>query len=164
MLDSVETAVFNSSRPSMNHCKELWELFYQRGEAAVTSSIKTIKSVCDQISAFLRKSSGALHHGNEPLLVTGAGVPDAVSRHASAHGHAARRPETSHPSQQELPGSAAGPGPAEEEETQTVCPALRNRDRTDHVMNVLTSGPMRFNSGRSLCLFSFLKGTVYHKI
>lgn len=71
-----------------------------------------------------REGAGALHHGYEPLVLVGAGVPDAVSPHVSALSHPAHRPETRHLPQQELPGSAARPRPAAEEETQNLHPAV----------------------------------------
>ncbi len=68
----------------------------------------------------LRKGSGALHHGNEPLLVTGAArtwccITTCLCTRPCV---ASSRNEPSIPTG--LPGSAAGPGPAEEEEHQTV--------------------------------------------
>lgn len=81
------------------------------------------------LSSSRRKSSGALHHGNEPLLDAGAGISDALSQHVSTQGHKARHPETGHISQQKLSGIAAGSGPTEEEKTQNVCPAVKNHQQ-----------------------------------
>lgn len=70
--------------------------------------------------SFCREGAGALHHGYEPFVLVGAGISDAVSAHVSVLGYSATRKETSHLPEQELPGSAAGPRPAAEKETQNM--------------------------------------------
>lgn len=85
-----------------------------------------------------RESAGALHYGYEPLVLVGAGVPDAVSAHVFALGHPAPRPETSHLPQQELPGSPAGPRLPTEGQTQSLHPALNKQTNEHHVVSMVT--------------------------
>lgn len=73
-----------------------------------------------------REGSGALHHGNEPLLHFGAGVPHDLPPPHAQTGFAGADPEESHLPQQEFPGSAAGSGPpADQEEENVPDPVIR---------------------------------------
>lgn len=75
-----------------------------------------------------RESSGALHHGNEPLLHFGAGVPHDLPPPHAQTGFAGADPEESHLPQQEFPGFAAGSGPsADQEEENVPDPVIRRR-------------------------------------
>lgn len=78
---------------------------------------------------FFRESSGALHHGNEPLLHAGAGVPHDLPPPPAQTGSAGADPEESHLPQQELLGFAAGSGPSAHEEEENVSDPVIGRPR-----------------------------------
>lgn len=71
-------------------------------------------------SSLHSQDSGALHHGIEPVLHPGAGVPHALPPPAAVQGHPEGHQEEGHLPQQELPGFAPGPGPAAEQEAQNL--------------------------------------------
>lgn len=92
------------------------------------SLFKTVVTVAFVL--FLREGPGALHHGNEPLIIAGAGLPHDPPTHVAQTGAALRRPEEGHLPEQELPGFTPGPGPGadEEEEEESLYYSLRNWD------------------------------------
>lgn len=69
---------------------------------------------------FRRESSGALHHGNEPVVDVGVGVPHDPPPPPAQTGLAEVDPEESHLPQQEFPGLAVGPGSADEKKKENV--------------------------------------------
>lgn len=128
----------------MNKGSELWKLFlalsgmekkatvWDEQPCMIWISLRPLANppLLPSSCLFFRESSGALHHGNEPLLHTGAGVPhDLPSPHAQT-GSAGADPEESHLPQQELPSFAARSGPAADEEEENMSdPVIRRAQR-----------------------------------
>lgn len=69
---------------------------------------------------FFRESSGALHHGNEPVVDLGVSVPHDLPSPPAQTGFAAADPEESHLPQQEFPGFAVGSGSSADEKKENV--------------------------------------------
>ena len=76
------------------------------------------------VSTLPREGLGALHHGYKPLGHFGAGVSDAEAPSLSHRRRESCDPEPSHLPQQELPVSAAPPGPTAGLQEEHVCPRL----------------------------------------
>lgn len=68
-----------------------------------------------------------MHHGNEPVIDPGAGVPHDLPSPPAAAGSAEADPEKSHLPQQELPGVAAGSGSAAGEEEENMSDPVSHR-------------------------------------
>lgn len=69
---------------------------------------------------FFREGTGALHHGNEPLVDLGAGLPHDLPSPSAQTGFAETNPEEGHLPQQEFPGFAAGSGSSADKEKEIV--------------------------------------------
>lgn len=67
---------------------------------------------------FFRESSGALHHGNEPLIDFGVSLPHDLPSPPAQKGFADTDPEESHLPQQEFPGAAVGSGSSADEKKE----------------------------------------------
>lgn len=91
------------------------------------------------VLSLFREGPGALHHGNEPLLHSGAGLPHDLPPPPAQAGPAGADPEEGHLPQQELPGSAAGPGPgppADQGEENLSHPLIPDRDHKQTALRV----------------------------
>lgn len=69
---------------------------------------------------FFRESSGALHHGNEPVIDLGFGIPHDLPSSPTQTGFAEADPEKSHLPQQKFPGFAVGSGSSTDKEKENM--------------------------------------------